>query len=77
MSFLICFLLASSPDVHEAVHAAINRLADSARVTLIDGRDATRGVPPGVAPVLSFRYMEGSQKHRFGDLDLMVDDAGH
>jgi hypothetical protein len=73
MSFLICFLLASSGDLH----AAIKRAADSARVTLIDGRDVVPSVPPGVPPVLSFRYMEGSRKHRFGDLDLMVDDAGH
>jgi hypothetical protein len=77
MTFLICFLLASSADVHEAVHAAIKRVADSTRVTLIDGRDPGVGVPPGVPPVLSFRYMEGSRRHRFGDLGLMVDDAGH
>lgn len=73
MSFLICFLLAASSDVH----AAIKRAADSTRVTLLDGRDREVGVPPGAPPVLSFRYMEGSKKHRFGDLDLMVDDAGH
>ncbi len=73
MSFLICFLLASSSDLH----AAVKRAADSARVTLLHDRDPVSGVPPGVPPVLSFRYMEGSKKHRFGDLDLMVDDAGH
>jgi hypothetical protein len=73
MSFLICFLLASSTDLH----AAVKRATESARVTLLDDRDATLSVPPGVPPVLSFRYMEGSRKHRFGDMDLMVDDAGH
>jgi hypothetical protein len=26
---------------------------------------------------LSFRFFEGKQRHRFGDLDLVLDDAGH
>jgi len=74
MSFLICFLLAGSGDVRTAVR----RAAASERVSIIgDDRDPGRGVPPGLPPVLSFRYMEGANKHRFGDLDLMVDDAGH
>ena len=34
-------------------------------------------VPPGAPPLLSFRYYEGKQHHRFGDVDLMLDDAGH
>jgi hypothetical protein len=34
-------------------------------------------VPPGAPPLLSFRYYEGKQRHRFGDVDLMLDDAGH
>jgi hypothetical protein len=28
-------------------------------------------------PLLSFRFFEGRQRHRFGDLDLVIDDAGH
>ena len=34
-------------------------------------------VPPGAPPLLSFRYFEGKQRHRFGNLDLVMDDAGH
>ncbi len=78
MNLLICFLLANSTDIP----TAIQRASDSTRVTLLDESDSERlgsprAVPPGLPPVLSFRYMEGSKKHRFGDLDLMVDDAGH
>ncbi len=32
---------------------------------------------PGDAPLLSFRYLEDRRRHRFGELDLMMDDAGH
>jgi hypothetical protein len=34
-------------------------------------------VPAGAPPLLSFRYFEGKQRYRFGDVDLMLDDAGH
>lgn len=34
-------------------------------------------LPPGQPPVLAFRYFEGKDRHRFGNLDLVVDDAGH
>jgi hypothetical protein len=34
-------------------------------------------VAPGNAPLLSFRFFEGKQRHRFGELDLVIDDAGH
>ncbi len=34
-------------------------------------------VAPGVPPLLSFRYFEGKQRHRFANLDLVMDDAGH
>ena len=32
---------------------------------------------PGDPPVLAFRYLEDRRRHRFGELDLMMDDAGH
>jgi hypothetical protein len=32
---------------------------------------------PGPPPVLSFRYYEGQLHHRFENMDLMLDDAGH
>jgi hypothetical protein len=34
-------------------------------------------VAPGPPPLFGFRYLEGKQRHRFGDLDLVLDDAGH
>lgn len=34
-------------------------------------------IAPGVPPLLSFRFFEGKQRHRFGELDLVIDDAGH
>lgn len=76
--FLIGFLLAHSGTVERAVQDAQN----SGRVLLLSDTDAERlgstgRVPPGVPPVLSFRYMEGARRHRFGDLGLVVDDAGH
>lgn len=36
-----------------------------------------KGIPPGAPPILTFRYLEGRDRHRFGKLDLIVDDAGH
>ena len=38
--------------------------------------DAPR-IAPGAPPLLGFRTMEGKLRHRFGDLDLVMDDAGH
>ena len=32
---------------------------------------------PGDPPMLAFRYLEDRRRHRFGELDLMMDDAGH
>jgi hypothetical protein len=32
---------------------------------------------PGAPPMLSFRLFEGKTRHRFGNLDLVMDDAGH
>ncbi|HEY3739742.1 MAG TPA: hypothetical protein VGL53_07855 [Bryobacteraceae bacterium] len=40
-------------------------------------RDPLKEVAPGQPPLLAFRYFDGADRHRFGKLDLMVDDAGH
>ena len=45
-----------------------------ARERLADPR--TR-IAPGAPPILSFRYFLGADRHRFGDLNVMLDDAGH
>ncbi len=34
-------------------------------------------IAPGAPPALGFRMIEGKLRHRFGDLDLVLDDAGH
>jgi hypothetical protein len=34
-------------------------------------------VAPGLPPLLSFRYYEGQAHHRFGNTELVLDDAGH
>jgi hypothetical protein len=34
-------------------------------------------ISPGQPPLLSFRYYEGKSHHRFGNAELMLDDAGH
>ncbi|MGA2135369.1 MAG: hypothetical protein ABSH50_24030 [Bryobacteraceae bacterium] len=64
-------------------HAAlIRQVADSGRVLALAVPPSERLAPPariapGMPPLLSFRFFEGRQRHRFGDLDLVIDDAGH
>ncbi len=58
------------------------QVTDSGRcVTLAETPDARvspqRAIAPGPPPLLSFRYYEGKAHHRFGNTDLMLDDAGH
>ena len=78
MHLFLCFFLSNSP----AVSQAIREVQDSGRVLLLAETPGDRLGPagvvaPGMAPVLTFRYMEGSRRHGFGGLDLVVDDAGH
>jgi hypothetical protein len=60
----------------------IRQVAASGRVLEIAVPPSERLSPapriaPGAPPILSFRFFEGRQRHRFGDLDLVIDDAGH
>jgi len=60
----------------------IKQVAASGRVLEIAEAPSERLAPrpriaPGAAPLLRFRFFEGKQRHRFGDLDLVIDDAGH
>jgi hypothetical protein len=73
---LLLFL--SNPQ-HELL---IQQVAASGRVLEIAVPPSARLAPPariapGAPPLLSFRFFEGKQRHRFGDLDLVIDDAGH
>ena len=66
----------------EAAVSWIQRVAVSGQVVEIATPPSERLAPPariapGAPPLLSFRAMEGRQRHRFGDLDLVLDDAGH
>jgi hypothetical protein len=40
-------------------------------------QDPQKQVAPGAPPLLSFRFFAGADRHRFGKLDVMLDDAGH
>ncbi len=62
--------------------ARIQQTAISGRVLELALPDSERlrppaRVAPGAPPLLSFRFFEGKQRHRFSDLDLVIDDAGH
>ena len=55
---------------------------DVGRVLEIGVTPSERATPapliaPGAPPLVRFRYFEGQARHRFGNLDLVMDDAGH
>lgn len=57
-------------------------IAESGRVLMIAEKSSDRLNPPGrlapgKPPILAFRYFDGQRRHRFGELDLVMDDAGH
>ena len=75
---MLFFLLA--PD--SRADQLIADIAKSGRVMTIgtardDISDPRRDIAPGAPPLLAFRYFEGAERHRFGKLDVMLDDAGH
>ena len=60
----------------------IRQVADSGQIVEIATPPTERLMPsariaPGAPPLVSFRAFEGKLRHRFGDLDLVLDDAGH
>jgi hypothetical protein len=57
--------IAASGQMVEIATPASERLAPSARIA------------PGAPPAPGFRMIEGQLRHRFGDLDPVLDDAGH
>ena len=54
-----------SGQIVEIATPASERLASSIRIA------------PGAPPTLAFREIDGKLRHRFGNLDLVLDDAGH
>ena len=76
--FFLLMLLAGDERTTDQVEqiAASGQVAEIA--TPSSERVAPRkGIAPGAAPALGFRMIEGKLRHRFGDLDLVLDDAGH
>ena len=78
MSFAILIFLAQHPPVVDLI-AAIERSGRVVEAIPVAQRlaDPLKDIAPGAPPLLAFRYFDGADKHRFGKLDLMVDDAGH
>lgn len=73
---------ANSADRETRVRQLIEEIARSGRVPdLGDAKerlaDPRKLVAPGAPPLLSFRYFDGADRHRFGKLDVIMDDAGH
>jgi hypothetical protein len=73
--FLLLLLFASDPNL-------IDRIAASGRCVAVAQTASERVaqsqlIAPGPAPILSFRYFEDRKHHRFNNLDLTLDDAGH
>ena len=57
-------------------------VAESGRVVEIAIPPSERLAPqlkmaPGAPPLVSFRLFDGKMRHRFSNLDLALDDAGH
>lgn len=84
-------LLLSAAALQQVPSATSTPTPERALVQRIDqsGRCATLGqtpeqrlrerpaIAPGPPPVLSFRLYEDAKHHRFGNVDVMLDDAGH
>ena len=75
---VLFFFLAANEDAAKLIRA----VAESGRVLEIGVSPSERANPPariapGLPPLVSFRYFEGQTRHRFGNLDLVMDDAGH
>ncbi len=74
---LLMLLMVAAPPVE-----LINEVAQTGRcMTVGESPDARVSVVPRIAPgpppLFSFRLYEGRSRQRFGNSDLMLDDAGH
>lgn len=79
MIALICLMLAASGGTLDRL---TKEIAASGQVVELVTTPSERVAPPaqiapGQPPLLSFRYYEGQQRHRFSNQELMLDDAGH
>ncbi len=82
---LLLAMLFAPPDEADReakIQKAIEQISDSGCVLQIGEQrnemiDPRKQIAPGAPPLLAFRYFLGADRHRFGKLDLMLDDAGH
>jgi hypothetical protein len=73
---------ASAPLRDESTLTVIQTIAESGRCASLAETPSERvstkpQIAPGLPPLLSFRYYEGRLHHRYGNADLVLDDAGH
>lgn len=78
MTPLLLLALLASPEVERLTKL----VADSGRVVEIAVPPSERlaappKIAPGAPPLVSFRLFDGQMRHRFSNLDLVMDDAGH
>lgn len=79
---LVIFLLMAPPPQVPDREALTRAVAQSGRVLSIAETPSDRLKPPaalapGAPPLLGFRLLESKSRHRYGNLDLVMDDAGH
>ena len=84
LALAMLFIPMPSPPAQEPStdNVLVKQIADSGRCADIGETPDQRVTPdikvaPGQPPVLSFRLYEGKQHHRFGNAELLLDDAGH
>lgn len=79
----LLFFAPPQPDSREdRIQVLIEEIDKSGRILEIGETrsrlaDPRKEIAPGAPPLLAFRYFQGADRHRFGKLDLMLDDAGH
>ncbi len=81
MALAVCAVPRAAGD-RQAESAILARIERSGRLDTLGVSSSERLQPqsrlaPGDPPMLAFRYLEDRRRHRFGELDLMMDDAGH
>ena len=79
MILLLCVLFAASSGEIERLTKEVAASGQVVEIAIPPSERVAppRQIAPGAPPLLSFRYYEGQQHHRFNDTELMLDDAGH
>jgi hypothetical protein len=79
---LLLLMLSAEALLSPEERGLLDAIGDSGRCTSFgstpDARVSTPSlISPGPPPLLSFRFYEGKLHGRFGNAELMLDDAGH